>query len=804
MSLPRAALTGRSIVKSLEVLAFAIALPLLCQSNSGELQLRVLDPAGQPVKTIVHLLCDAAQYQSALETDERGNLTVERLPFGDYRIRIEQPGFDPVSQVIAIRSPLPARLVIHLSLPTVRQTVTVAAADTLLDPEQVGSPDHLGSTFIQRRLSSIPGRSLQDLINSQPGWLYEGNAVLHPRGSEYQTQIVVDGIPLTDNQSPGFGNEIETGDIQSVTIYTAGFPAEFGRKLGGVVELDTFQNLQSGLHGEVVLSGGSFDTGGAFAKGQYTWKRNTLGASADAGMTDHYLNPVVPQNYTNTGTAGDFSADYEFNPTPDDRLGFTVRRELARYDIPNEQVQENPQLLTELGQPAPPAGTPPQLQTAGNFETMGTATYRHIFSPNVLIDIRDMARAVSSDFFSNPSSWPVIVGQHNGFDEEYFNSTLDAHRGHHEWEAGIESDNTFLRENYSDVVTANPAYPGDPFDPGTETTFTFTGRRPDLEQAAFVQDLMHYGNWTVSAGLRWDHYQLLLNRNAFSPRLSAAHYFSAANLVVHASYDRIFQTPSSENILLSSSPQVQSFEPGVLRLPVQPSLGNYYQIGASKSFLGQLRVDASMFRRDLRNYADDDQILNTTISFPIAFRKAVIYGAEGKLEIPDWGRVSGFLSYSYEVGNAWFPVTGGLFLGEDAVDATTQLTGHFPDSQDQRNTIRGRAHYRVAPRLWVAGGAQYDSGLPFDFDGTEQEALAEYGAQVLSRINFSRGRIYPCFLANASVGSEIYKSDRIDMRIQADGENLNNVVNVIDFGGLFSGNAIGPPRTVMLRLTAEF
>ncbi len=46
---------------------------------------------------------------------------------------------------------------------------------------------------------------MQDLVNSQPGWLYEGNAVLHPRGSEYQTQFVVDGIPLTDNRSPGFG-----------------------------------------------------------------------------------------------------------------------------------------------------------------------------------------------------------------------------------------------------------------------------------------------------------------------------------------------------------------------------------------------------------------------------------------------------------------------------------------------------------------------------------------------------------------------------------------------------------------------
>ena len=58
---------------------------------------------------------------------------------------------------------------------------------------------------------------------------------------------------------------------------------------------------------------------------------------------------------------------------------------------------------------------------------------------------------------------------------------------------------------------------------------------------------MRLGKWTVSAGLRWDHYQLLLNQNAFSPRLAASRYFPGAGAVVHASYDRVFQTPSFEN-----------------------------------------------------------------------------------------------------------------------------------------------------------------------------------------------------------------------------------------------------------------
>ncbi|MGB0006928.1 MAG: TonB-dependent receptor, partial [Candidatus Sulfotelmatobacter sp.] len=381
---------------------------------------------------------------------------------------------------------------------------------------------------------------------------------------------------------------------------------------------------------------------------------------------------------------------------------------------------------------------------------------------------------------------------------------ISIHHGRQEWKAGLESDNLFLHENFSDVITASPSDPLYPFDPSTPPSFAFTGNRPDLEQSAFIQDLIHLGNWTVNGGLRWDHYQLVVNQNAVSPRVSVARYFPRANLIVHASYDRVFQTPSFENILLASSPDVISLNPNVLRLPVEPSHGNYFEFGATKSFLGQFRFDANYFRRYVNNFADDDQILNTAVSFPIAFRKAIIYGAEGKLELPHWNRFSSFLSYSYIVGNAWFPVTGGLFVGSDAINATTQLTGHFPDSQDQRNTVRGRIRYQLVSRLWLAGGAEYGSGLPFDFTGTYDQALEEYGAAVVNRINFADGRIKPTLTVDASAGLELYQKEKRSLRLQADVENLNNRLNVIDFGGLFSGNAIGPPRSYALRLATTF
>jgi hypothetical protein len=74
----------------------------------------------------------------------------------------------------------------------------------------------------------------------------------------------------------------------------------------------------------------------------------------------------------------------------------------------------------------------------------------------------------------------------------------------------------------------------------------------------------------------------------------------------------------------------------------------------------------------------------------------------------------------------------------------------------------------------------------------------------LNRINFNRGRIDPAFQVSASAGADIYKSDRMNMRFQIDGQNLTNVLDVIDFGGLFSGNAIGPSRSYAMRLTTNF
>jgi hypothetical protein len=260
--------------KALIIVVLLWPLPMLAQSTTGELRLTVADPAGLGVRATVNLASQGTQYSETFVTNQQGNVDAKRLPYGIYHLQIQARGFAAVSESVEIRSALPMDRKIQLQLASVSQSVQVTDTNTLMDPYRPGSVNEIGSEQIQNRLTAIPGRSIQDLVNSQPGWLYEGNAVLHPRGSEYQTQFVVNGIPLTDNRSPSFGPEpAEAQNVQSLKIYTAGIPAEYGRKMGGVVEVNTLQNGTRGLHGQFTLFGGSYDTAAASTQDQYTWGR---------------------------------------------------------------------------------------------------------------------------------------------------------------------------------------------------------------------------------------------------------------------------------------------------------------------------------------------------------------------------------------------------------------------------------------------------------------------------------------------------------------------------------------------------
>src|SRR5205823_3679292 len=116
----------------------------------------------------------------------------------------------------------------------------------------------------------------------------------------------------------------------------------------------------------------------------------------------------------------------------------------------------------------------------------------------------------------------------NGF--QVPNERIQEEAGQEQMRSGHETSAQF---SYQHIVSANAlsdvreqfAYQitdAGRFDPNTPLSFAFNDKRDDREQSLFVQDRIQLAQWAVSAGLRWDHYRLVVGDTAISPRLGLA------------------------------------------------------------------------------------------------------------------------------------------------------------------------------------------------------------------------------------------------------------------------------------------
>ncbi|HEX7696688.1 MAG TPA: TonB-dependent receptor, partial [Candidatus Acidoferrum sp.] len=563
-------------VIAISALFFMCTLNAWAQRVRGELRLEVHDPHGTPVPSPGELVSESNGFRRTFVAGSEGRYVAQDLPFGVYRVSLQAEGFAPWSDLVEIRSELPVRMDVTLGVAPLTTRVEVNDSATLVDPYSTGSMYSIGRQAIEEHDAAQPGRELLDLVSEQPGWVYEANGVLHPRGSEYDVQFVVDGLPLTQNRSPAFAPSFDAGDVESLRVLTASFPAEYGRKLGGIVEVTTKKDVQAGWHGRVDAAGGSFSTLNGAAGLSYAREAERFSAGGEGFHTDRYLDPPVLGNCTNRGNAGGLSFSYERDFATSDRLRVSVMHNVVRFLVPNELVQQR-------------AG---QRQDIQNTETSGQIYFQHTISAELFLSFSGSVRDSSATLASNAQATPVIVSQDRGYREGYLRADLAGHHGHHDWKTGVDSIFSPVHETLQYAIT-DPTQ----FDPGTQLNFSFPYQQKwDVEPSIYMQDQMRLGRWNISAGLRFDHYGFVVHESAWSPRVGVSRFVPTLNLLLHASYDCVFQTPAIENLLLASSPLLDAISPSVLRLPVRPGRGNFYEGGVTKAFLGKLRLDANVFR----------------------------------------------------------------------------------------------------------------------------------------------------------------------------------------------------------------
>jgi hypothetical protein len=734
------------------------------------------------------LVSQAGHFELAFDTDSAGEYVAKELPLGTYHLTLTQSGFAPNNFLVEIHSQLPQNITVALSIASVAQSIAVTDSDTLLDVTNPGNVYELGAPALRDWASGIPGREAIDVVASQPGWALEANGVLHPRGSEYDTQYVADGLPVLNNRSPAFSPADDLDDAQSVKTYTSGIPAEFGRKVGGVVETVTDRNPPRGLHGSATLGGGSFDTLNGYLNTSYFEGRNIFGFSIDGAHTNRFLDPPSVENFTNRASLAGAKGTFERDINQKDRLRMALNFNRAGFLVPNDLIQEENA----------------QREDRGNREVSGQVSYQHTFSANFLGTVQGRVRDDEADLVSNAASTPIQPFQDRGFLESYLSGTLAASFSHHEIKVGADSIYTFVHEQFSYHITATELDGQPIFDPSTPLNFFFHQSAYDREQAFFVQDNAHFGNLNLSGGIRFDHYDFRVTDSGWSPRFGVAWYVPKMGVVFRGSYDRAFGTPALENLLVSTSANVRTLDSTAAQLTLRPSRGNYYELGLTKELFQKAHVSVNVFHRDIRGFADDDVLLGTGVSFPIALSSARIYGAESQLALPEWGPFSGWINYSYQVASAHLPVVGGLFLGED-VPQLLNSNSRIWVSQDQRHAVHGQIRYQPSPRFWIAPGMSYASGLPIELDGESTQTLvSQYGSQVVNRVDLSRGRVLPSLSFDLSSAITMYKKETRALRLQMDLRNLNDRQNVINFASVFSGTAVAPPRSFSLRLRFDY
>jgi len=120
-----------------------------------------------------------------------------------------------------------------------------------VDPHRTGSVNRVGAETLENRPTALRGDRWWTCELSA-GWLYEGNAVLHPRGLNTTRNSWWTAFRL-----PTIAREFRYGDRGGRCAVAEHLHGKYSRgiwpKLGGVIEVVTAKDPRLGFHGKASL-----------------------------------------------------------------------------------------------------------------------------------------------------------------------------------------------------------------------------------------------------------------------------------------------------------------------------------------------------------------------------------------------------------------------------------------------------------------------------------------------------------------------------------------------------------------------
>jgi hypothetical protein len=260
-----------SLIHKRKLLCFALwALAFVPQSHAQEsinyasIGGRVTDPSGAVIAgSEVTARQTETNLSSTVKTNHDGLFRFPYLRVGTYEITVRQQGFADALRTVTVSVGAAFELPISLALRSAGQSVTVTTEGPLIEAART----QVASTISQVEIANLPlnGRNFLDLALLAPGvsptntaatQLFAETSAVPGQGISVSSQrnfsnsFIVDGLSANDDAAGVAGTFYGLDVIREFQVVTSGGQAEFGRALGGYINLVTKSGTNL-LHGDV-------------------------------------------------------------------------------------------------------------------------------------------------------------------------------------------------------------------------------------------------------------------------------------------------------------------------------------------------------------------------------------------------------------------------------------------------------------------------------------------------------------------------------------------------------------------------
>jgi hypothetical protein len=854
--------------------------------NAGTIEGTVVDQSGAAIpKAEVHLSNPVTGYSQTTTAGPDGSFRLGNIPPNPYRLEVNASGFGTYSQQVDIRNSVPVQVRPTLAVAGTRESVTVEAAGSAIVENDPSAHIDVDRSQILKIPAFDPGAGLSEaIVYSTGGVAADANGFFHPLGDHAQVSFVIDGQPISDQQSKLFSTQLPTSAIQSMEATTGSPNAEFGDKSSLVAQITTRSGLGAGrLFGNIDATYGSFGaTGGEIALGYGNTKFGNF-IAIDGIRTGRFLDTPEVTAFHDKGNHETIFDRFDYQPGGKDIFHLNLFTARSWFQIPNDYDQlaqdQHERVLTWNIAPG----------------------YQHTFSAHTLLTINPYIRKDQVNYFSSRDPFadtPATQSQNRQLLNWGIKADISTTKGRHNIKYGIDLKQTRLLENFGFGITDptfndpcidssgspigdptltdpgqcagagfepntadNPDLVGSPFSPTLflydltrgGRQFAFHGTQNINQYAFYAQDEINFGNFQFNVGFRLDRYDGIVSKTSPQPRLGIAYNIKGTGTVLRAAYARTFETPFNENLILSSATGAGGLAQNVFgsnSVPIQPGFRNQFNGGFQQAIGRFLVIDADYFWKFTHNAYDFGTLLNTTITFPIAWHNSKLDGVTGRVSTINIHGFQAYWTFGHTRARYFFPENGGLILQGSPLNGSVFRIDHDQAFQSTLNLRYQRPHNAE----WVSLIYRYDSGLVVSGVPDAGAALALTPNQQVSiglacngtfatvdnplsdctnasgtaglvtskYLTLPQGgygpfpsqgnddhnpdRVKPRSIFNLGVGTDnLLHSEgpkRITASIQV--ENLTNKVALYNFLSTFSGTHFIPPRIVVARVGLVF